>query len=376
MIPALVDHPHCRLAAAADPDPVLRARFAQDFACAVEADVGDLVRRSDVDAVYVATPHQLHKAHAVLAADHGKHVIVEKPMALTLEDCDAMIAAAERNGVVLIVGHTHGFDPAVGAMRDVVASGRLGRLAMIAMWTYTNFLYRPRRPEELDTSRGGGILFNQLPHQIDIARTVAGSAIRSVYAAAAVLDPRRPTEGCCTALLDFEDGVAASLVYSGYDRFDSDEFHGWVGENGQPKAAAHGSARRALAELADNREAAARAGLYGYGGTGRRVKRPGEAWHQPHFGLLIVSCEGGDMRPSKDGVLIYGDDGVSEITLPPSNGLSGRDRVLDELSKAVREGATPLHDGRFGRATLEACLAVGVSARERHEIRLGQQNRM
>ena len=70
-----------------------------------------------VEIVYIATPHQFHAAHAALAAAAGKHIILEKPMALTLADCDAIIAAVERANVHLIVGHTHAFDPAVRAMR-------------------------------------------------------------------------------------------------------------------------------------------------------------------------------------------------------------------------------------------------------------------
>ena len=110
---------------------------------------------------------------------------------------------------------------------------------MINSFNYTNFLYRPRRPEELDTSKGGGILFNQVPHQIDTARLLAGGLVRSVRAQVSVLDPARPTEGQCAALLQFEGGAAAALVYSGYDHFDSDEWHFGVGERGAPKPLAH-----------------------------------------------------------------------------------------------------------------------------------------
>src|SRR5262249_11756640 len=156
-------------------------------------------------------------------AEAGKHVIVEKPLALTLEDCDAIIAAGEKSGVQLIVGHTHGFDPAVREMARIIRSGEVGALALIAMWNYTNFMYRPRR-EELDTSKSGGIIFNQIPHQIDILRGLGGE-IRSVRAIAKQLDPARPTEGLASALLQFESGASAALIYSGYDRFDSDEFH-------------------------------------------------------------------------------------------------------------------------------------------------------
>ena len=136
--------------------------------------------------IYIATPHQFHREHAVLAAEHGKHVILEKPLALTLEDCDAIIAAAERHRIHLIVGHTHAFDPAVRAMRGIIASGEIGRLGLVHSFNYTNYLYRPRRPEELDTARGGGILFNQVPHQIDTARLLGGGLVRSVRAGAGV----------------------------------------------------------------------------------------------------------------------------------------------------------------------------------------------
>jgi phthalate 4,5-cis-dihydrodiol dehydrogenase len=120
-------------------------------------------------------------------------------------------------------------------MRELIASSEVGRLSMIAMANYTDFIYRPRRPEELDTSLGGGILFNQIPHQVDIARLLSGSKVRQVRATTGILDLNRPTEGSCMAMLSFEDGAAASLIYSGYDRFDSDELHGWIGESGGPK---------------------------------------------------------------------------------------------------------------------------------------------
>ena len=154
----------------ADPHPGPREAFARDHNARAYADVQMLVADPAVQVVYIATPHQFHAPHAILAAEHGKHIILEKPMALTLADCDAIIAAVERHKVHLIVGHTHAFDPAVRLMRDIIARGELGRLGLIHSFNYTNYLYRPRRPEELDTAQGGGILFNQVPHQIDTAR--------------------------------------------------------------------------------------------------------------------------------------------------------------------------------------------------------------
>src|SRR5258708_15406232 len=149
-------------------------------------------------------------------------------MALALADCDRIIAAAARAGVHLIVGHTHAYDPAIRVMRSLIASGELGRLGMIASWNYTDYLYRPRRPEELDTAQGGGILFNQVPHQIDVARLLGGGLVRSVRAQAGGLDPARPTEGHAVVFLAFQDGAAASLVYGGFEFFLRHQYPGSV----------------------------------------------------------------------------------------------------------------------------------------------------
>ncbi len=373
MVPAILAHPDFVLAGAADPNPDLRERLTRDHLCVVVSSAEELVVHPDIEVVFVATPHQMHREHVLMAAGHGKHVLVEKPMALTLADCDEMIAACERNSTVLIVGHTHSFNPAIKGMRQIIDSGSVGRVAMIAMWNYTDFLYRPRRPEELDTARGGGIVFNQLPHQVDTARLLNGSEVVSVRASTAILDPARPTEGMCMAFLTFSDGGCASLVYSGYDRFDSDEFNGWVGELGQPKVERRqGSTRRALEALGDGAEAAARAQRYGYGGELQYAAADGARWHQPHFGTIVVSCEKADLRPSVDGILVYGRDGVKEVPVPTSSGVPGRAEVLDELRQAIRRGAKPTHSGKFARGTLKVCLAILESARKGSETRLAE----
>ena len=370
MVHAASRHPGFRIVAAAEPKAGPRAAFARDFNVAVHDDIRRLCDDPAVDAVYIATPHQFHAEHASLAAMAGKHVILEKPMALTLADCDTIIAAVERTGVHLVVGHTHAFDPAIRAMRTIIASGELGRLGMIASWNYTNYLYRPRRPEELDTTRGGGILFNQMPHQIDIVRLLGGGRVKSLRAHAGGLDPARPTEGHAVAFLAFEDGAAASLVYGGYDFFDSDELHGWISERGDPKQPAHGAARRALAARSGN-EAELRTANYAYGAADGA-----EPLHQPHFGLTIATCARGELRGSADGVFVYGEEGRREIPLPEGPRYSGRGNVLDDIAAAIRTGHKPVHDGRWGKATLEVALAIQTSAREGREVVLGHQVRV
>jgi phthalate 4,5-cis-dihydrodiol dehydrogenase len=366
MVHAAAAHPGYVLKAGADPHPGPREAFARDHNARAYADVKELVADPAVEAVYIATPHQFHAPHAKLAAEHGKHIILEKPMALTLADCDAIVAAVERYKVHLVVGHTHAFDPNVRLMRDIIARGELGKLGLINSFNYTNFLYRPRRPEELDTTKGGGILFNQVPHQIDTARLLAGGIVTSVRALASVLDPSRPTEGSCAALLQFEGGAAASLVYSGYDHFDSDEWHFGIGERGAPKSIAHGAARRSLEKALD--ETKARTETFAYGNTASELPP-----HQPHFGITIVTCANGDMRASADGVTIYGRDGVREIPLPRGGSIPGRREVLDDLAAAIRTGKRPVHDGRWGKATVEVALAILRSSREGRDVMLEHQ---
>jgi phthalate 4,5-cis-dihydrodiol dehydrogenase len=367
MVRAAARHPGVVLTAAAEPHAAPREAFGRDFNARTYADANALCEDAAVEAVYIATPHQFHAEHAVAAAEHGKHVILEKPMALTLADCDRIIAAVERSRVHLIVGHTHAFDPAVREMRRLIASGEMGALGMIASWNYTNYLYRPRRPEELDTSKGGGILFNQVPHQIETVRLLGGGLVKSVRAQVGILDPARPTEANCTAFLELANGVAASLVYSGYDFFDSDELHFWVSERGSRKPPTHGAARRALCAH-QGAEAALRTSSVGYGAPDQ-----GEPPHQPHFGVTIATCARGDLRASADGVFVYSEEGQREITLPDGGRYSGRLNVLDDLRDAIATGRSPVHNGRWGKATLEVALAIQQSARERRDIVLAHQ---
>src|SRR6478752_7252309 len=90
MLPTFRD-PRVELVAAADPRAEARRRFAKDLGRRACDTVEELCADPDIEIVYVATPHQLHARHAILAAQHGKHVLCEKPMALALEDCAAMI---------------------------------------------------------------------------------------------------------------------------------------------------------------------------------------------------------------------------------------------------------------------------------------------
>jgi phthalate 4,5-cis-dihydrodiol dehydrogenase len=372
MAPTLRGHPRVSLVAAADPRPEALARFAGEFGGAGHATVEALCADAGVDAVYVATPHAAHAAHAIAAARRGKHVLVEKPMAVTLADCDTMIAAASAADVQLIVGHSHSFDAPVRRTRELIASGAYGRVRMITALNFTDFVYRPRRPDELDPSQGGGAVYNQAAHQVDVVRLLAGGRARSVRAATGAWDAARPIDGAYAAFMTFDDGVVATLTYSGYAHFDSDEFCDWIGEMGEAKdRTRHGAARAALSSAAGPAAEAALRNARRYGGARGNAGDAGTVVAHAHFGVVIASCEGADLRPVAEGVIVYDDRGAHLDPLPTT--MLPRAEVVDELCDAIDGARAPVHTGAWGRATLEACLAILTSARENREIELDRQ---
>jgi phthalate 4,5-cis-dihydrodiol dehydrogenase len=375
MLPTLTSDPRVELVAAADPRPETRRAFAADFGARTFPSVEELCDYPEIEVVYVATPHHLHSAHVCAAARKGKHVLVEKPIASSLEDAFAMLAAAREARVHLLVGHSHSFDLPIRRTHEIVTSGAVGKVQMITALNFTDFLYRPRRPEELLTEKGGGVAFSQAAHQIDIVRLLGGGLVRSVRAASGSWDPERPTEGAYAAFLRFAGGVFASAVYSGYAHFDSDEFCGWIGERGYAKQPeGYAAAREMLRRASTASEEATLKAARNYGGAqyswAAAVSTSEPPLHE-HFGLVIVSCERADLRPLPTGVMIYGDADRQFEALPKPK--TPRKEVIDELYDTVVLHRAPVHSGPWALATLEVCLAILRSAREQKEIFLEHQ---
>jgi phthalate 4,5-cis-dihydrodiol dehydrogenase len=373
MLPTFMADPRIRMVAASDPRTDARTRFAEDFGARVYGDAEALCTDPDLAAVYIASPHQFHVDHVKCAAKHGKHVMVEKPMALSVEDCQEMIAAAKQAKVKLLVGHSHSFDLPYLRARAMIQSGTYGRVRMINALNFTDFLYRPRRPEELDTKAGGGVVFSQAAHQIDIVRLLAQAKATSVRAFTGNWDAVRNTEGAYSAQIRFADGSFASLTYNGYAHFDTDEFMGWWGELGQKRDgdATYGRARQALRKAATPADEIAMKNARAYGAAGRDAFRAGDDLAHNHFGLVVVSCERADLRPLPQGVMVYGDEARHIKEIPPPK--IPRKEVVDELYGAAMSGTPPLHSGEWGLATLEICLAILEAAKTGREIELRWQ---
>ncbi len=368
MLQAFRADPRIRLVAACAPREESRAAFRDEFGGRAYADVDSLCADPAVEIVYVATPHGLHCEHVVAAAKAGKHVFVDKPIAIAIEDAVRMVEACRNAGVQLIVGPSHSFDAPVGLARRLIDSGEFGQVRMINAFNYTDFLYRPRRPEELRTEEGGGVLFSQGVHQIDIVRLLAGGMADKVFAMTGKWDTDRPTEGAYSALVSFVGGAFASLTYSGYAHFDSDEWMNWTGELGSEKnPQAYGAARRRLATVSSPEEEVRLKSARTYGSG----DMPKPASRHEHFGPVIVSCDRADLRLSPQGVHVYGDTERKFVAAPEL--LYPRKEVVDAVVAATRDARPPAQTGAWGLASLEICRAILAAAESGEPVTLKHQ---
>ena len=351
--PTLARDKRIQVTGGCDPRPEAVSRLKKDFAAEGFGTFEELLK-SNAEAIYIATPHRLHAEQAIAAARAGKHVLVEKPMALSLKECQAMADAAKKHRVRLIVGPSHSFDLPIRRTKELIP--RFGRVRMITALNFTDFLYRPRQPDELDHA-----LLNQSAHHVDIARYLAGTPLQSVHAQTVAWERAR---GAYSALLRFKDSFA-TLVYSGNAHFDSDEFTGWIGELGQKKdPSQYGAARKNLSRQKEGLLKTAR----NYGGP--EFKASKAEFHE-HFGPIIVSCDKADLRPLPTGVMIHADGEQRLESLALTD--APRAGVIDELYDAVVHGVAPLHDAAWGLATTEACLAILESAKTGKEVPLKHQ---
>ena len=375
MLPAFARNPDFNVVAAADIDPEILGRFARDYpGAATFRSVTEICACPAVDLIYIGTPTRFHTEHAALAIERGKHVLIEKPMAVTLEEAEAMIAAAERHKVLLGVNVKHSFEPRIQKLRGLAQSRELGPLRMLHSWRYVDWLYRPRTRAELTPGWGDGLLWRQGPHHFDLLRTIGGGMLRSVRGSCQTFDPARRVTGAYTAYLEFESGLVCTAVSSGYDHFSSRAYvRGFSGEKPLAAPGQYARARRALEAHADDpswEEAQAKAERYGGGGP---VADNGSVVSSSWLlsGPLIASFEHADVRLSPAGLIV--DGGREQWEIPLRDQGDGRDGRLQSFYRAIVDGAPLPADGRWGKATQEVLVALERSAATRAEIRLQHQ---
>ena len=377
-LPGVDEFPQARITAAADRRRGALEAFERKYGGRGYASVEELCADPEVDVIWIATPNQLHCRHAVMAAQHGKHVVCTKPMALTVEECEQMCQAAERNGVKLLCGQTYSMSPDIQAMWAIARSGELGALIAINSWLSTDWLLKPRVAEEIDEALGGGVVYRHAPHLIDTIRLLGGGRVRSVRAMVGRWMPERPCPGNFSAYLEFENGTPATIAYNGYGYFDTSELTWGIGNRMYSDEERVG-VRQALRRGEINNEDAKEGMRFGAGardatsrGSGHGDRHAvGTRAHIGWFGITVASFERGDIRQSPNGVFVYGETGRREV--PVSGGRGTGLLEMKEMHAALTGGTPIVHDGRWAMATLEVGTAIVQSARERREIMLAHQ---
>src|SRR5207253_1950915 len=205
-----------QLAGCVDTDPARLEAFTQRYPCPGYASTEELLSRGEVDAVVVALPHWLHRDVTIACLQAGKHVLLEKPMALNVAECDAMVAAAEATGKTLMVAHSQQFFPVNRTVRSMIAAGEIGRIVFVTDTWYKPFYAEPRPPWFLDASKGGGMWPMNGAHMIDRMCQFIGSEVVAVKAMVGTYFVDVPATDTGMALLQFANGVHATLQHCGY----------------------------------------------------------------------------------------------------------------------------------------------------------------
>ncbi|MBS1792723.1 MAG: Gfo/Idh/MocA family oxidoreductase [Acidobacteria bacterium] len=212
--PALATLENCRLVAVSRNRAALAEEFAREFGAPKWfADWAALVADGEVAAVYIATPVFLHAEQTIRAAEAGRHILCEKPLALNAAECGRMIDAARANGVRLGVAYYRRFYPLVRRVREILASGMLGKIAFARIDAFEFFDPAPDHPRRwlLDPAQsGGGPLMDFGCHRLEVLTDLFG-AVRAAKSLVANRVFGRAVEDTALVLLEFENGAAAQL---------------------------------------------------------------------------------------------------------------------------------------------------------------------
>jgi UDP-N-acetyl-2-amino-2-deoxyglucuronate dehydrogenase len=214
---ALRELPESEFVAVCDASRERAEAFAARHGTRAFNDLGTMLAESGAEAVLVATPHPLHAEAVLQAAASGVHVLVEKPMAATLDDCDAILAAARQAGIKLgIISQRRFYEP-VQRMKAAIDAGKIGRpvLGVFTMYSWRDQAYYESDPWRGKwATEGGGVLVNQSPHQLDLLQWFMGE-IEEVSGYWGNLNhPYIEVEDTAVAIVRFRGGGLGSITTS------------------------------------------------------------------------------------------------------------------------------------------------------------------
>lgn len=311
-----------RLLACFDAVPAAARRFSAETGCRYYERLEELLADPAIQVVTIGTPSGAHRDPAVAAAAAGKHVIVEKPLEITLKRCDAIIDACQRHGVKLATIFPSRFHDASLELKRAIDGGRFGRLTLgdaYVKWYRTQQYYDSgqwRGTWELD---GGGALMNQAVHSVDLLAWLMGPVETVTAQCATLAHERIAVEDNLVATLRFANGAlgvieASTSVYPGYLK----------------RIEIHGSEGSAVLEEEDLRT----------WDFAKKNRRDDIVWQQ--------------MADRKSG-----GGGASD---PAAIGHHGHARQFADLIDAIKKDRSPAVDGREGRKSIEIILAIYKAA--------------
>ncbi|HEU4702828.1 MAG TPA: Gfo/Idh/MocA family oxidoreductase [Conexibacter sp.] len=306
----------------------------------VFTDVDEMLRTAEIDAVDICTVHDTHAPMAIAAAESGRHVLVEKPMACTLADAQRMVDVAERAGVTLMVAQTMRYEQSSLLVRDALLAGAIGRPRALRLELMLDFTrYYREGSWAYDASRaGGGVVIMTAVHLLDLARFWLGE-VESVSARSWTSRPDLFVNGAedgAVTTLQFESGVVGDLMTMG-----------------------------SVPGLVPGGGIWSRTALFGDEGTlsAEAVILP-EAPVFPEMVLRSLTPE------TKDGAAVY-----PTRTLKAADDDPGTNPYVEEIlhfEQACRTGSEPLTSGRDNLQTIRLVAAVYESARTGQPVAPGE----
>ena len=337
---ALTTLPESELVAVCDATPARAEEFAAKYGGQAYRDVSTMIRESGAEAVFICTPHPLHAEPAVLAAEAGVHVMVEKPMAATLSDCDAMLRAAQKTGVTLSVMSQRRFYESVQRMKAAIDAGKIGQpiLGLFLMFSWRDQAYYESDPWRGKwTTEGGGVLVNQSPHQLDLLRWFMGDLEEVSGRWANLNHPYVEVDDTAVATLKFKNGGLGSIVTS------LSQKPGLF-----TKVHIHGSNGSSLGVETDR-------GATFIAGVSKIAQPPlNDLWTIPGEEHLLAEFEAADRARFQN---------IDPVTHYHS-------LQIQDFLQAIRDGCPPLVSGTDGRAVVEMFTAIYESHKTKATVSL------
>ena len=177
----------------------------------------EMIEKEELDLVVINLPHGLHREAAVYAAERKLHVFLEKPFANTTADCDAVLEAAEKNGIVLNIGHVQRYFWHNRKAKELIANGEIGTFVMMTELRNTIYFTEQRPKWFLNRKMaGGGIFMNYCAHSLDELKWFTDSHIKSIAGKARAADERFEVDGNAQVFVEMEDGTTAMFAFCGY----------------------------------------------------------------------------------------------------------------------------------------------------------------